>query len=386
VLAQLLWTFLIVLRPGYAEMIDPWRPGWFRVGVVALVATVVLTWYGLLRRRIGAWPLTIGALAWFAVLGLVLAAATPGGSYLAALPALAGAIGGVGALVARPVWARVAAAAAAAGVAVVILAPTVHLFFPALGLATGGAPAFFATLLGLALLPVLEWCYPTEGRRWRSTAPAALAAVVAVACVATGLSVDRFDADHPAPAQLMYVLDGDTGQARWVSAEADPGEWTRRYVTGREDLSGPFPILGYEALAAGPAAPAALPAPGLGVTADATSGNRRTVTVRLVPRRPVRLVALGVERGVRVLEATVAGRALPAEAVGEGLGILFHAPPEDGIAVTLVLDRPGPVRLRVTDGSDGLNGLPGFEPRPAGVGVEGSHDSELVLVARTYVI
>jgi hypothetical protein len=386
VLAQLLWTLLVALRPGYAEMIDPWRPGWFRLGVVALVATVVLTWYGRLRRRVGAWPLAIGALAWFSVLGLVLAAATPGGSYLAALPALAGAIGAGAALVARPVWGRVAAVGVGAAVAVVILAPTVQLFFPALGLATGGAPAFFATLLALALLPVLEWIYPTEVRRWWSTAPAAVAAFVAVACVATGLSMDRFDAEHPAPAQLMYVLDADTGQARWVSAEADPGEWTRRYVTGRENLSGPFPLLGYEPLATGPAATAALPAPGLGVTSDATSGNRRTVTVRIVPQRPVRLVALGVERDVRVLEATVAGRPLPPDAVGEGLGILFHAPPDDGIAITLVLDRPGPVTLRVTDGSDALFGLPGFEPRPAGVGVEGSHDSELVLVARTYVI
>jgi hypothetical protein len=385
-LVQLLWTLVVALRPGYAEMIDPWRPGWFRLGVVALVATVVLTWYSLLRRRVGAWPLAIGALAWFSVLGLVLAAATPGGSYLAALPGIAGAAAALVALSVRPVWARVAALVAGAAFAVVILAPTVQLFFPALGLATGGAPAFFATLLGLALLPVLEWIYPIEVRRCWSTAPAAVAAVVAVACVATGLSVDRFDAEHPAPAQLMYVLDADTGRARWVSAEADPGEWTRRYVTGREDLSGPFPVLGYEPLAAGPAATASLPAPGLGVTSDATSGNRRTVTVRIVPQRPVRLVALGVGRDVRVLEATVAGRPLPPDAVGEGLGILFHAPPDDGIAVTLVLDRPGPVTLRVTDGSDGLNGLPGFEPRPAGVGVEGSHDSELVLVARTYVI
>ena len=36
------------------------------------------------------------------------------------------------------------------------------------------------------------------------------------------------------------------------------------------------------------------------------------------------------------------------------------------------------------DGSDGLDALPGFHPRPPGVGVEGSHDSELVLVAKTY--
>jgi hypothetical protein len=38
------------------------------------------------------------------------------------------------------------------------------------------------------------------------------------------------------------------------------------------------------------------------------------------------------------------------------------------------------------DGSDGLTNLPGFVPRPADVGVKGSHYSELVLVARTYSI
>jgi len=389
VLAQLLWTVLVALRPGYAEMIDPWRPGWFRVGVVALVATVVLTWYGLLRRRIGTWSLAIGALGWFAVLGLALAAATPGGSYLAALPGLAGAAAGIAALMIRPAWGRLAALAGGGGVAVLILAPTVQLFFPALGLATGGAPAFFATLLGLALLPVLEWVYPAPegagGRRW-AAAPAALAGFLAIAGVATGLAVDRFDAEHPAPAQLMYALDADTGQARWVSAEADPGEWTSRYVGGREDLSGPFPVFGDESLATGPAPATGLPAPNLTVTSDTSAGGRRTMTVRVAPRRPVRLVYLGVEPGVRVLEATVAGRSLPADAIGERFGVLFHAPPADGIAVTLVLDRPGPVRLRVMDGSDGLSGLPGFEARPAGVGVEGSHDSELVVVARTYTV
>jgi hypothetical protein len=40
----------------------------------------------------------------------------------------------------------------------------------------------------------------------------------------------------------------------------------------------------------------------------------------------------------------------------------------------------------VLDGSDGLNGLPGFTPRPPGVGVLGSHTSELVIVAKTYTV
>ena len=52
----------------------------------------------------------------------------------------------------------------------------------------------------------------------------------------------------------------------------------------------------------------------------------------------------------------------------------------------MVLAEPGPVRIRVMDGSDGLSGLPGFTPRPPGIGIEGSHDTELVLVAKTYTI
>ncbi len=45
---------------------------------------------------------------------------------------------------------------------------------------------------------------------------------------------------------------------------------------------------------------------------------------------------------------------------------------------------PGPLRLRVMDASDGLSALPGFFPRPADVGIVGSHSSEMLAVARTY--
>jgi hypothetical protein len=43
VAAQLFWLLLVAIRPGYREMIDPWRPGWFRAAVTALVATILLT-------------------------------------------------------------------------------------------------------------------------------------------------------------------------------------------------------------------------------------------------------------------------------------------------------------------------------------------------------
>jgi len=380
VVAQLFWTLLVVLRPGYVNLIDPWRPGWYRLAVVALVATVLLAWYGLLRRWLGPAALATGALGWLAVLGLVLASATPGGAYLAALPALFGAVAGVAALFVRPVVAQVAILVAGGAVAVLVLAPTVYLFFPALGLELGAAAALFGLMLAFTLLPVAEWLYPAGRRLWRA-APAVACGLVAVACTVAGLAVDRFTVAHPAPTQLMYALDADTGQARWVSAEPDPVAWTRQYVTGTEDLHGAFPVVGTGTVATGPAPAAQLPAPDLAVLFDSTTNDRRTLTLRLRPQRTVRLAYLRLDGGGTIVSANVAGRTVAVR--GDRLEVLFHAPPADGIVLTVVLDRPEPVSVRVMDGSDGLDGLPGFVPRPAGVGIKGSHLSELVVVAKT---
>ena len=57
--------------------------------------------------------------------------------------------------------------------------------------------------------------------------------------------------------------------------------------------------------------------------------------------------------------------------------------PDDGLPAHLHRQGGGAATLRVIDGSDGLDGLPGFEPRPDGVDAAGSHSSDLVLVAAT---
>ncbi len=413
VAAQLLWLLLVAIRPGYREMLDPWQPGWFRAGVVALVATVLLTWYGLFRKRMGSWALILGALLWLSVLGLVLAAATPGGSYLAALPALAAAIALIVSLLVTQPWVRLLAITVGGAVAVLILAPTVLLFFPAMGLQTGGAAALFAVMLGLALLGLVEYLYPprasvsvvesaggmystvdaagvpgpARARRWAAL-PACVTGILVVAFVGLGLRADHFDAEHPAPTQLMYALDTDNGQARWVSAESKPSDWTREYVTRTEDLSTTFPVFGKgEELATGPAQAASLPAPELRVVSDVTVGDQRSLVLSVQSRRPVRLVYLRVDFPAKVVDANAAGRPVPIDAGSpDPFSLLFHAPPTEGLTVRLTLAGTGPVSIRVMDGSDGLDNLPGFVPRPAGVGVEGSHDSELVVVAKTYPI
>jgi hypothetical protein len=358
---------------------------------------VIFGWYVLLRRRLSPAALAIGGLGWLAVLGIVLAAYAPGGSYLAALPALAGALAGLLAILLRGGWGAVLAVTAGGAVAVVVLLPTVIMFFPALGMKLAGSGAFIAVLLGLALLPVIDLLHPSAGgqRGLRAVRarrigglPALAALIAAIVFAAVGWDADRFDREHPEPTQLMYALDADTGQAQWLSAESKPQEWTSQYVTGSpKQVTDVLPWFGHDELLTGPATAASLPGPQLTVLSDTRSGDTRTMRLRLVPQRPVRLVALHVGADTPVTAAVVSGRPVPVDrTAGDvwGFGFIFHAPPTAGIDVGLTVRSAGPVRFRVMDGSDGLGSLPGFRPRPANVGIVGSHTSELVGVARTY--
>ncbi|MDQ7903470.1 M28 family peptidase [Phytohabitans sp. ZYX-F-186] len=400
VLAQLLWALLAAIRPGYTEMIDPYRPLWFRLAVISLSAAVLFTWYALLRRRLGPAALAIGGLGWLVVFGLALAFVAPGGSYLAALPALAAALAGILALAVPRI--AVVAVTAGAAVATVILVPTVTLLFPALGLAMGAVGALFAVLLGLAALPVVDLLFAEAGgqralaamlARRHAIYPGLAGALAAVAFTVTGFSANGFDAEHPSPTHLMYALDAGTGKATWLSLERGEQEWTSRYVSGEPAPLPDFPALGDGEFRTGPAQAAALPAPTVDVQPLTSAPGERHLRLRVRPQRPVRLLSLHVDAATAtVVSARVAGQAAPVGREGErwSFGMVFHAPPPEGVEVELVL-RPsggpaGQVSLRVMDGSDGLSGLPGYRPRPPDVGIAGSHTSELVAVATTVPI
>jgi hypothetical protein len=397
-LAQLFWALVKLVRPGYAELVDPYRPFWFRLAVLAITAATVFAWYALLRRRLSPAALAIGGLGWLAVLGLALAAFAPGGSYLTALPALAGAVAGSVAVLLRGWW-SVLAATLGAAVAVVVLLPTVIMFFPALGMNLAGSAAFIAALLGLAALPVIDLLHPEAGGQRGLVAararrlgglPTLTAALAVLAFTVAGLVVDRFDAAHPSPTHLMYALDTDTNQARWLSEEASPQEWTSQYVSGSPSaVTDVLPAFGPERLLTGAAQAANLPAPGLIAQDESTAGDLRTLRLRLTPQRPARLVTMHVGAEAIVTAATVGGREVPTDKTAGGpwgFGFVFHAPPAGGIEVLLTVRSTAPLKIRVMDASDGLSALPGFRPRPADVGIAGSHSSEMVAVAHTYSI
>jgi hypothetical protein len=399
VLAQVFWWFLTLVRPAYAAMpIDPYRPQWYRLAVLAIAALVIISWFAVLRRRLGPATLAIAGLSWLAVLGLVLAAFTPGGSYLAALPALAGALTGIVAVLTRGWW-TVLAVTAGATVAVLILLPTVVMMFPALGLSTGAAGAFIAVLLGLAVLPIVDLLHPAPGGRQGlaaigarrlGAAPTLVAVLAVLAGTANGLLADQFDAQHPKPTQLMYALDADNGTARWISDEPTTQKWTGQFVSGAlHTVNDTLPTYGPEQVRTGTAQAASLPAPALVLESDSRAGDTRKMTLRLTPQRAVRLVTLHVDAATPVLAATVGGQPVPVGAAANskwGFGFVFHGPPTTGVEISLTVRASGPVTFRAMDGSDGLSDLPGFKARPADTGILGSHTSELLAVAKTYAL
>jgi hypothetical protein len=218
--------------------------------------------------------------------------------------------------------------------------------------------------------------------------PTLTAALALVVFSVVGLSVDRFDRTHPALTQLMYALDADNNTAQWVSDEASVQKWTSQYVSGRQhEVRDSLPFFGPEKVRTGKAQPAGIPAPRLTLERDVPADGARRLVLRLTPQRPVRLVTLHVGAETRVLTAEVQGQPIiPANQKDQrwGWGFVFHGPPADGIEITVTVRTPGPVTFRAMDGSDGFTGVPGFQERPANVGIVGSHTSELLAVAKTY--
>jgi hypothetical protein len=345
VAVQLWWGLLTTVQSGFANMIDPWRPEWLRWALLAIVATVMLGWWLLLRRRLDAASLGLGALAWLALFGVGMAAAVPGGSYLVAIPALAGAIAG---LIGHPIAKLLAAA-----VAVLVLAPIVTLFLPALGLATGAAPALFAVFLALALVPLADRL-PAAG--WSCVGAAVLVVVLTVA----GLVDNQPGPANPVPSQLVYALDKDTGKAQWLSTAPALSAFTSRYASQPGDAPGFPPV---SAKWTGPAQAVSNLAPSQVLTAG------RTVT--LVPQRQLAFIYVKVEGGT--IESANGQRVGAAE-------LTFTNPPTTGLELTL----SGTAKVRVIDASYGLEGLPGYGGRPAGVNAAGSHSADLVLVAHNH--
>jgi hypothetical protein len=275
-------------------------------------------------------------------------------------------------------WPRAVALALASVPTIVLATPPVYLLFallthtePFLGLPIGGAPVVLVALAFGALLPAL---FLLAGRRaWLVPTMAALAGLLTLGY---GTITSGFDANHPRPTSIAYVLDADSGSATWVTADADLGGWIRQFFPDRAQPGGfrAFPNSNPDTVFPAwqtPAPLVALPAPEIAVLDDSVIGTERTVRLRATSPRGASNLYVDVQAPGDITSAKLDGRPLDRINIpGDQrtrLRLAYHAIPTEGIQLELTLSASGPLRVQLEDRSNGLPDIPGIAsvPRPA---------------------
>ncbi|WP_170160108.1 M20/M25/M40 family metallo-hydrolase [Nocardia tenerifensis] len=351
-----LWEAVKAIRPEYRPLfVDPYRPELYYWAILVLSAAVLTAWYVITRRLSGPMAPAAGLLGCLALLGVALAILAPATAHVAVVPAFAATIGLLTASAFPERWRL--------PVLTVFLLPAAIFLGSATWtvLQTGITTAPFlvapaVVLLGGLLLLPLAQAWPAR-RGW--TIPST-AFILAVALAAAGLAVDRFDDRHPLTSQLVYALDADHNEARWLSREA-PDRWTREFV-GDTAPGEDFARLWPTAVSSGHADPAKLSPPTSEIVSDTTESGQRTVHLRLRSMRNATSIALRYDTAPTALR--VAGREVTPV---PKTGIQFHAPPPEGLDIHLVAPA-GPLSLRLVDYTwlpD--SGIPSYRKPPADI-------------------
>ncbi|WP_235854163.1 M28 family peptidase [Nonomuraea aridisoli] len=391
-LAQGLWELLVSWRPAYDLMGGLLhRPRPYQAAIVVLCALTVLGWYLVLRRRLGPAALTVGALTWLAGLGLLCAHVAPGASFLFALPALTGSLGWLAAVLLRtPAWAQTVVAMLGPVTAAMLLPSLAGNVFDGMGLALGGVSALVLALFGLIVVPIAESSLPdlaTRPKRATVLAVPLTALVLTAGLVAAGLVVDDFDADRRRRMHLAYVMDAATRTAHWVSADVDPAQWTKRYVSGHDTAALP-PGYARGTLWTGQAPAIAAEGP----RADVLAHSRDTLKLHVTAGKGARSVTLRLDQPMTHATAS-AGRfgSASVPVTGTRVGtwpseIRFRGIPARGVQITVRIPGKERIGLTVIAETDGLTTVPGFVPRPPDLVAATREDGDLAAVTRSYTL
>ncbi|MEV0590197.1 M20/M25/M40 family metallo-hydrolase [Nonomuraea cavernae] len=323
-----------LIRPEYTELLtgDPYRPLLYQAALLVFTAAIVAAWR-LLGRPV---ELAAGAVLLVALLGAASAAALPGGSHTLTWSALFAALGWLVSLrVRRPVLALTVGLAPAT----VLLGGTA-LGSLDVGLRIGGMLS--APHLALLVLLLLPLAGSRPSARGRALLPPVTGLVAAVALLGAGLAVDRFDAGHPRQTRVAYAMDTATGTAVWGSRSAQQSAESERFFDDGGWATTPAQASTH------------LRAPSVDVLKDETSGDRRTLTLRLTPGAGGPVTGLSLAEPVPI---TVDGREL-----GGRSGFAYHVP-AGPLEVTLVLP-PAKTQVRVFTRGHDLSVVPGFTPQP----------------------
>jgi hypothetical protein len=385
IFSALLWFAIRTFNSDYqVVLVGSYQTNLYTVALIAVTVALMATLYALLRR-LGSPNLLAGALVVWLPLLWLMSLALPAMSYIATWPVLFGLLPLGWMLLGRGragnLWLKVGVLAVAAIPAVVLLPGTLY---QAVGIlnrleGAGGMPVFGLTMLFVApavllLMPHLDILAGADGKhRWFVPASAALIAAV---LIGWGNATSGFDADHPRPNHISYVLNADTGEAQWVSFDRNLDGWTEQFIPADTAQADYETVMWGTFQAFTAAAPAVeIPAPVVAVEGDTLSDGVRTLALRLSSPRNAAEMRVRIDAPGEIVSATLDGRPLDLKEYDEArdglLQFSYINIPEDGFELTLAVrsadPRPGGTRITVEDSATDLPEIPGVtvEPRPA---------------------
>jgi hypothetical protein len=388
------WALLGRLQPALANpwMAASYRPEATMVGFTLATLLVTLGLAVLARRWWRASELALGALGGWLVLGIAVAVAAPGGSYLLTWPALT-MLAAVAATMrgapgtGEPPVAHVALLLTGALPGLLWLPPFAAEGFYAVGLPLATAVVLLVALGASLLVPLVDTLWGPRGG-W-----VALGLLAATAASFTlGARQAGYDARQPRPTNAFYVVDPDRGEARFVSLLPEPDAWTASFIAPEPAAARPsLTSLQPDAweLRHGPAPVLALPAPLLEVVADEVVEGRRSLTLRLASARPATRLTLLVHPQAPVDDVTVDGRPVARLQRPNGWArLMVFGPMQEGVTVAFTTSADARLELVVTDETHDLLELPGLAvpPRPADTMPVPSRLSDAVLVTSRWLL
>jgi hypothetical protein len=371
----LIWQAVLKFYPQYSAVVDSHNGFFYWLAFITLTTAITAALYNLLRRYLRLADLALGALLWWLIPAVVTSQIMPGMSYWLNWPLLFSLVG-LGLLWLLPeqpdaAWRRAGILAATAVPALLIFAWGIYAFYLSLGTDLIMVPVFMMGLLLGLFIPHLDlWARPHP---W---ALPALAGFVAVTALIAGSLTAAPDAANPQADSVFYALNADTGQALWISDDAQPDGWTAQFLgtaPRRGKLPELFPHLSNEFLHA-PAPVLDRAAPQVDLVSDRLAGAARTLHLRVTTPGQVPWVEVSVGSNSPISAITLAGTRIPYQddpAQSPSNGYLktyqYWVPPAQGFDLTVEVVSPGDVKVFVRDFEYGLPQVPGlaYNPRPA---------------------
>lgn len=391
-IVAIVWRVLLMLHPGYRQIPqgDTYNSGFYMIGFVTLTAALTSSLYILFRKKLSVQNLAAGAMIWWLILMILSAVSLPGAAYIFTWPLLLSAIA-LGFIcsskgqTSAPAL-RMAVLTLCAILPVILIAATINQLLVALTLSLSAAVMVVMVMLMGLLIPNLDLMFAPK--KW------ALPIVLAVTClvfIVLGASTSSFNADRPKPDYIIYGMDADTGRAIWATTDDGPDQWTSQFfVAGAERSPLPefFP-LNPRTFLKGEASAAAVAPPDLALLDDSTNGQTRTLRMRITSPRKAPVIAVYIDSGDQPASLLINGKTLNVPARpqrGDWWGGQYFALPEQGVELSLNVQPPQPVRIRLVDRSYDLPQAAGaaLKPRPDGFIPAAFSNTDSTFVTRSF--